>query len=118
MDKEIKIPPESIEVTSHSIGNNRAYHCSMLLDQGQFRLLGTQLFSAALKLAAEKIADKLVEEHYQEISKNIDPQAIANLSIANAAAKTRELLDQKLPERVEKAVEVYHTGLFGTRRVR
>lgn len=68
------------------------------------------------EIAAE-VAKKFVAEHYVEIAAMLDPRAIANLSIAEGAAKIHETLATKLPDKVLEAVrtqtEVYQRGIFG-----
>ncbi|SRR6266851_2929861 len=49
--------------------------------------LGAEMCSAILRLVAEKIADKYVEEHYAELAAKLDQQAIANLAIADSGKK-------------------------------
>lgn len=64
--------------------------------------IGEALDRAVLREVIEMVAERYVAEHFSEIAAKLDQGAIANLSVAEAAAKTRELLDKKLPERVER----------------
>lgn len=62
-----------------------------------------------LQRAAEKVASALAEQfladHAQEVLKHLDPQAVANLAIADAAGAIRETLHKKLPYKILKVVE-------------
>lgn len=46
--------------------------------------------SAIMKLVAEKIAERYVDEHYAEIVARLDQQAIANLAVADSGKKIAE----------------------------
>lgn len=61
------------------------------------------------------IAERFVAEHYEEIAAKIDPQAIANISVAEAGVKIREALEKDIPGRIAEKVtrEVYQRGIFG-----
>lgn len=86
-------------------------------DDRQWEYLGQKMLCEAFRIAAEKIADKIVEERFAEIAAKMDPTAIANLSISEAAVKINETLQKKLPDRVDRIVErptkVYQRGIFG-----
>jgi hypothetical protein len=43
-----------------------------------------------MRLVAEKIAERYVEEHYAEIVAKLDQQAIANLAVADSGKKIAE----------------------------
>ncbi len=64
------------------------------------------------------IAERYVKEHYQDIVKNIDQQAIATLSVAESSAKIRETLEKKLPDKILEIVKkepvFIKTGSFGS----
>lgn len=64
---------------------------------------------------ADRIAEKWVEEHYQEVAAAINPQAVANLVTAEAAAEVAKEVRRTTPERVREVVkrEVYQRGVFG-----
>lgn len=66
------------------------------------------------------VAEKYVAEHYQDIAALISQDAIATLSVAEAAAKVRETLEKKIPERVLQITktnrEVWQRGLLGGMR--
>lgn len=69
------------------------------------------------------VAEKYVAEHYQDIAALISPEAIATLSAAEAAAKIRETLEKKIPDKILQITktdrEVWQRGLLGgLRRIR
>lgn len=76
-----------------------------------------------LKMVLEKISTKIVEEwlsdpqNLQDVLKALNPEAIANLAIAESAAGIREALYKKLPDKIVEVVRretaVYQKGLFG-----
>jgi len=49
-----------------------------------------QMPMALMRLVAEKIAERYVEENYTEIVAKLDQQAIANLAVADASKKIAE----------------------------
>jgi len=60
-----------------------------------------------------QIASRFVKEHYHEIASVLDPQAIANMTIAEAAAKVNETLHKKLPDKIlEIQRTVHHDRIF------
>lgn len=75
------------------------------------------MLTAILREIAEKVAARFVAEHYVEIASHLDPQAIANLSIAEGAAKIQETLSKKLPDKIMEVVrtetQVFQRGIFG-----
>jgi len=68
-----------------------------------------------IEMAAEQITKEFVEKHSQDIIKCIDQQAIATLVVAEAGNAVKDMLDKKLPDKIEKVVEtqVYQRGFFG-----
>ena len=66
---------------------------------------------------AKLIAERYVADHFQEIVSLIDQKAIATLSVAESAAKIRETLEKKLPDKIleiEKVrTEIYQKGILG-----
>jgi len=74
-------------------------------------------YNAILSEIARLVAERFVADHYQEIIAEMDMKAIATLSVAEAAAKIRETLEKKLPDKIlevqTKKTEVYQRGIFG-----
>ena len=65
------------------------------------------------QVAAERIAAQYLAEHGPAIFARLDPQAIANLAIAEGAAAVRETLAKKLPDVVHThTVEYRRRGWF------
>jgi hypothetical protein len=72
-------------------------------------------------IAARMIAEKYVEEHYQEIAALIDQNALATLSVAEAASAVKKSLEvgvkqivSAIPQKHDK--EVWQRGVFGGMR--
>lgn len=70
-------------------------------DYGYF--IDGQLISEIAKIFAKRY----VEENYQRLAAEMNPVAIANMSIAQAAAAVRTTLEKKLPDKI---MEVHHYG--------
>ncbi len=78
---------------------------------------------ALLREIVQQIAEKYVAENYQQIVAGMSQEAIATLSVAESAAKIRESLERKIPERIMEIertkTEVWQRGLLGgTKRIR
>lgn len=72
---------------------------------------------AVFREAARLIAERFVAENYQTIAATLDPQAIANLSVAESAAAINKTLKEKIPDKIveihKTTREVYQRGIFG-----
>ena len=91
---------------------------SLRIPREEFLLQKTEMM--VLEKAAQSIADEFVKQNMPSILARIDQQAIANLAIADGANAIKDMLDKKLPDRVDTIVkkEVYQRGIFGgVRRV-
>jgi hypothetical protein len=70
-----------------------------------------------LREIAHAVAERFVADHYQEIVAAMDMNAIATLSVAEAAAKIRETLEKKIPDKILEVQttkkEVWQRGIFG-----
>ena len=68
---------------------------------------------------AQAIAEKYVAEHYRDIAALISKDAVATMVMAESAAKIRETLEKKIPDKVMEVVrtqvntEVWQRGLLG-----
>lgn len=84
---------------------------------GSSALVNEHMAVAVMQKISTLVAERYVAENFKEIVEGISPEAIANLSIAESAAKIRETLEKKIPERVmtiEKTRrEVWKRGLLG-----
>ena len=78
---------------------------------------GDTILRVAIERVAEDIAKRFIADHAQELMAMIDPQAVANLAVADAAGAIRETLGRKLPDKIVEVVrretEVYQRGVFG-----
>ena len=74
-----------------------------LPDEGLFQMQ-ERAFPLILEKIAEQIAEKFVKTHGTKIMKAMDPVAIANLSVAMAGNAVKDMLDKKLPDRVDTIV--------------
>lgn len=68
-----------------------------------------------IEMIAEKITEKFIKDHEQEVIKRIDPQAVATLVVAESGNAIKDMLDKKLPDKIEHIVktEVYQRGFLG-----
>ena len=75
------------------------------------------LLRSIIDKVSEVVAEKFLADHLQEVLQHLDPQAIANLAVADSAAGIREALHKKLPNKILEIVRtedrVYQKGLFG-----
>lgn len=80
-------------------------------------LMRDRMASMVVREVCQLIAERYVTEHYQEIAALLSQDAIATLSVAESAAKIRETLEKKIPDRVMEIVktktEVYQRGILG-----
>lgn len=81
--------------------------------------LSRQLFiECVIKEAARLMAERIVAEKFQEVVAAIDVQAIANLSVAEAASEIHKALKEKTPDKVVEIHrtqrEIYQRGVFGS----
>lgn len=90
---------------------------AVIATMSQAELMRDGLSEMILREVAHEIAMRIVEEKFQEIMAAIDPQAIANLTVANAAAKINDTLKKKIPDKIVEIHktnrEVYQRGLLG-----
>jgi hypothetical protein len=77
-----------------------------------------EMLNAVMRAIADKLADEYVKSHGQEILAKLDQQAIANLTIAEAANGIRDAIHKKLPDVIHTRVEreVYQRGVLGKLR--
>ena len=53
-----------------------------------------------LREVCKIVAERYVAENFQAICEHLSPEAVANLSIAESAAKIRETLEKKIPDKI------------------
>lgn len=73
------------------------------------------IYEEVIRKVSDKIAQKFIAKDGQKVYKALDPQAIANLTVAEAGRSIKEMLDKKLPDKIVEVVkkEVYQRGIFG-----
>ena len=84
----------------------------------RFDMKGEQMQLAILRETSRLVADHIIAHHLPEILEKISPDAIANMSIAEAAAAVNETLHKKLPAKImeierRSPAQVYQRGLLG-----
>lgn len=80
-------------------------------------LISSQMATVVAREIAQQIATRYVAENFDRIMATISPEAIANLSIAEAAAAIRVTLEKKIPDKIleitKTHTEVYQRGILG-----
>ena len=73
----------------------------------RFRVTDTELAAACypvmkliLETAAKELAQVFIREYGQEVLAKLDPQAIANLAVAEAAGEISKAIKQKFPDKI------------------
>ncbi len=89
----------------------------MRFSEMDMQILGKEAIERSLRTISSAIASEYLALHTQDILKMLDPQAIANLAIADSAAGIREAIHKKMPDKIVEVVKhedrVYQRGLFG-----
>lgn len=97
------------------------------MDRMSFHEFGRDVYARAIELAAQSLASRIVAERGQEILAKCDMQAVANLSVAEAAVSVRDTihhdmksLKKTIGEGLAKLDEPVYEGTWygGRRRVR
>lgn len=90
------------------------------LSQHDIARFSDVILRRAFEMVARDIADRFLADKAQEILACLDPQAVANLAVADSAASVREALHKKLPDKIVDVVrtesEVWQRGIFGGMR--
>lgn len=63
----------------------QTHHLNTTVFAEEWHLFTEQSFARAIHVASEKIAEVFLEKHMQEILSHMDPQAVANLAVAESA---------------------------------
>lgn len=104
-----------MEVEFHQSAMTREITMTMRINESE--IMRQALPELVLTEVARLIATRLVSEKYQEIVAAIDPQAIANLTVAETAAAINKTLKEKIPDKIVEIErtkrEVYQRGVFG-----
>ena len=105
------------KTTSYFDPRNNAFSISTMFEMLEMPDISGRIVEYAYKEVAKGIAEQFLAQHAQDILKHLDPQAVANLAIADAAGHIRETLEKKLPDKILEVVrtdtQVYQKGLFG-----
>jgi hypothetical protein len=110
-----------IKAHAETSATDRSTRVFMTIDaEAMMTRFPADVYREAVKEAAHVIAEQVIAELQEKIIAKINQQAIANLVIAESGNSIKDMLDKKLPDRVEHIVEkqVYQRGfLGGIRRV-
>lgn len=108
-----------MKVKTYEDAGRMATHITLEVDQGDMRYFAEATLNKAVHLAAEALAARICEELGPEIISKLDPQAIANMTIAEAGAAVNRTLKEKLPDKIVEVVRTvqqpvyYQRGIFG-----
>lgn len=102
---------------------SRAYLLRGELSETAIEATRGAILREVIERAAEILAQRFIDDYGVEILKAIDPQAVANLAIADSGRAVRESLEKSIPREVQHhhhtEREVYTVGIFGNvKRVR
>lgn len=97
--------------------NSMADIYEIAVSREEVLIAGKAIATRVIEMVAEQMAKDILENNYNEIISKISPEAIANMSIAEAGVAINETLHKKLPDKVleiEKiTTQVYKKGLLG-----
>lgn len=83
----------------------------------EMKQYGDKVAVMVMQKIAEEIAAQYLERHSTEVLSRINPEAVANMAIAEAGAEVNDTLKRKYAkEVVERMIEkptVYQRGIFG-----
>lgn len=94
------------------------------MDRISFDAFGRDVYVRAVELAAQSLASRIVAERGQEILAKCDMQAVANLSVAEAAVSVRDTIHRDIKD-LKKEIRfglaeldepVYESTWYGGRR--
>jgi hypothetical protein len=109
--KRMDVKMESLETTGEKLIMVRISNSEWI------QLIPQALFAEVIKKASEMIAEKVVSEQQNDILAKVSQDAIATLVVAESGNAIKDMLDKKLPDKiervVEKQVEVYQRGILG-----
>lgn len=76
-------------------------HFDVSLPQDELaHMVHHEIAERVVEKVATAVSDYIIHNHFQEIIKGIDIQAISNIAVAEAGAKINETLSRKLPDKV------------------
>lgn len=127
VDRQTNTTADGVAMTTtHDHANARTV-VSVNIDDYAFHLhIHKTLHTMVLEKIAEAIAAEYVKAHLQDVLASIDPNAVANLAVADSAAAIRETVDagvrqlhtdmQDVQRAVNREREVLTPGWFGVKR--
>lgn len=93
------------------------YRLSGFVDAAESEAIGNEIVRRTIETVSDAIAELFLGDHLQDVLTMLNPEAVANLAVADAAGAIRETLHKKLPDKVLEVVrterEVYQRGVFG-----
>jgi 2-hydroxychromene-2-carboxylate isomerase len=83
----------------------------------EMEVVSRDILQRAIEKVADAVAERFLSDHLQDTLAMLNPEAVANLAVADAAGAIREALHKKLPDKILEVVrterEVYQRGVFG-----
>jgi hypothetical protein len=96
---------------------NTGYRLSAYMSGPEVADTQGMIVRRAIEIVADRLAEQFLNDHGADILAALDPQAIANLAIADSGRAVREALEKSIPREVQHHHhtnrEVYKVGLFG-----
>jgi hypothetical protein len=87
------------------------------IDDAEIEFANKQIMTRVFEKVSDAIAERFLADHLQDVLAMLNPEAVANLAVADAAGAIREALHEKLPDKIVEIVkterEVYQRGVFG-----
>ena len=113
-----------MEINVQADPQRLGYRLSGSVDTVEIDATRGAIMRRVVDLVAEKLAEQFLHDHGPEILARLDPQAIANLAIADSGRAVREALEKQVPREVQHhyhdaTPQVYKVGVFGgVKRIR
>jgi hypothetical protein len=106
-----------MEVRIDADPRTSGYRLSGLIGLTEIEATRGAIMREAIEKVAAIVAERFLADHLQDVLACLNPQAVANLAVADAAGAIREALHQKLPDKIVEVVrterDVYQRGVFG-----
>lgn len=90
------------------------------IDDRSMQMFGAQALDEAVRLAAKSLADEIIEEIGPKVIERLSVDAIANMTMAEAAAAVNRTLKEKIPDKVIEVIRendrepvILQRGFFG-----
>jgi len=106
-----------MNISKRNDPNTMADIIEVSVKQEDYINMGQAVVFRTVEIVAERLAKDILENNYAEIMGKISPEAIANITIAEAGAAVNETLHKKFPDKIleieKRTTEVYQKGLLG-----